>query len=64
RTIAADKLQEFVEGLGLPVLGMLRDTQNYVHLAAQGLSLFDVAPGRVARDLEQWRPVCDWLAAD
>ncbi|WP_019701919.1 ParA family protein [Paracidovorax oryzae] len=62
RTIAADKLQEFVEGLGLPVLGMLRDTQNYIHLAAQGLSLFDVSPGRVARDLEQWKPICDWLS--
>ncbi|MDA8453732.1 ParA family protein [Acidovorax sp. GBBC 3334] len=64
RTIAADKLQEFVEGLGLPVLGMLRDTQNYIHLAAQGLSLFDVARGRVARDLEQWRPICEWLGQD
>jgi chromosome partitioning protein len=33
RTIAADKLREFVDSLGLPVLGYLRDTQNYVHLA-------------------------------
>jgi len=63
RTLAADRLQEFVSGLGLPVLGYLRDTQNYVHLAAHGLSLFDVAPGRVVRDLEQWRPICDWLDA-
>lgn len=61
RTLAADKLREFVEGLGLPVLGYLRETQNYIHLAAQGLSLFDVQPSRVARDLEQWRGVCDWL---
>lgn len=61
RTIAADKLREFVEGLGLPVLGYLRDTQNYVHLAARGLTLFDVAPGRVARDLEQWEAICNWL---
>ena len=61
RTIAADKLQEFVATLRLPVLGMLRDTQNYVHLAARGLTLFDVAPGRVERDLEQWAPICHWL---
>ncbi len=61
RTIAADKLQEFVASLGLPVLGHLRDTQNYIHLAARGLSLFDVQPTRVARDLEQWQPICDWL---
>jgi chromosome partitioning protein len=61
RTIAADKLQEFVEGLGLPVLGLLRPTQNYVYLAARGLTLSDVAPGRVERDLQQWEGICRWL---
>ena len=33
-----------------------------LHLAAQGLSVFDVgATTRVARDLEQWQGVCTWL---
>lgn len=61
RTIAADKLAEFVNGLGLPVLAYLRDTQNYIHLAARGLTLFDVAPGRVEKDLQQWEGICRWL---
>ncbi|MBI5278509.1 MAG: ParA family protein [Burkholderiales bacterium] len=61
RTIAADKLREFTESLGLPVLGYLRPTQNYIHLAARGLSLFDVAPSKVERDLEQWQDLCRWL---
>lgn len=61
RTIAADKLREFVGGLGLPVLGYVRDTQNYIHLAARGLTLFDVAPGRVEKDLAQWQGICNWL---
>lgn len=61
RTISADKLGEFVTSLGLPVLGALRDTQNYVHLAARGLTLFDVTPGRVEKDLRQWQGICDWL---
>ena len=61
RTIAADKLHEFVDSLGLPVLGYLRHTQNYIHLAARGLTLFDVAPGRVERDLAQWEGICRWL---
>ncbi len=61
RTIAADHLHEFVDMLGVPVLGYLRDTQNYVHLAARGLSLFDVAPGRVEKDLAQWQGLCHWL---
>ena len=61
RTRAAEQLQRFVEGLGLPVLGYLRDTQNYVQLAAHGLTLWDVAPSRVARDREQWQPILHWL---
>ncbi len=61
RTIAADKLQEFVDGLRLPVLGFLRPTQNYVHLAARGLTLFDVAPGKVEKDLQQWEGLRRWL---
>ncbi|MDZ4102806.1 MAG: ParA family protein [Hydrogenophaga sp.] len=63
RTISADKLNEFVASLGLPVLGTLRDTQNYIHLAARGLTLFDVAPGRVEKDLQQWQAICRWLDA-
>ena len=61
RTRAAEQLQRFVEDLGLPVLGFLRDTQNYVQLAAHGLTLWDVAPSRVARDIEQWQPLLDWV---
>jgi chromosome partitioning protein len=61
RTIAADKLHEFVDSLGLPVLGYLRDTQNYIHLAARGLTVFDVSPSRVEKDLQQWQGICDWL---
>lgn len=61
RTLSADKLRTMAEQLGWPLLTMLRDTQNYVHLAASGLTLFDVAKGRVERDLEQWEPLVTWL---
>lgn len=61
RTRAAEQLQRFVDDLGLPVLGFLRDTQNYVQLAAHGLTLWDVAPSRVAKDLEQWQPLLNWI---
>jgi chromosome partitioning protein len=61
RTRAAEQLQRFVEDLGLPVLGFLRDTQNYVQLAAHGLTLWDVAPSRVAKDVEQWQPLLEWV---
>lgn len=60
-TIAADQLKAFVAQLEVPVLGYLRDTQIYIHLAARGLTLWDVAPGRVERDLQQWAPIVQWL---
>jgi len=61
RTRAAEQLQRFVQGLEVPILGYLRDTQNYVQLAAHGLTLWDVAPSRVAKDVEQWSGILDWL---
>lgn len=63
RTLSSENLRDFCQGLGLPVLGYLRDTQNYVRLAMRGLTLFDVPSGQVAKDLEQWQPICDWLEA-
>lgn len=64
-THATQHLHEFLEAVAPPPLNVpithLRDTQNYAHLAARGLTLFDVAPGRVERDLQQWLPLTDWL---
>ncbi|MCC7098539.1 MAG: AAA family ATPase [Rubrivivax sp.] len=62
RTQSNERLQEYLATLPLPVLAWLRDTQNYVQLAAHGLSLWDVAPSRVERDLEQWQPLKEWLS--
>jgi chromosome partitioning protein len=60
-TKATEHLQEFLATLDVPVLTLLRDTQNYAHLAAHGLTLFDVAPAKVEQDLAQWAPLLDWL---
>ena len=60
-TLAFDRFKEFVGTLGIPLITTLRDTQNYVHLAAHGLTLFDVAPGKVERDLAQFEPLGRWL---
>jgi chromosome partitioning protein len=61
RTRAAEQLHSFVEATGIPVLSYLRNTQNYVQLAARGLTVFDLPPERVVRDLAQWQPICQWL---
>lgn len=60
-TIASDRLMDYIATLPVPLIARLRDTQNYVHLAAQGLTLWDVTASRVERDLEQWQPLSDWI---
>jgi chromosome partitioning protein len=60
-TRANEQLHRYVATLPMPVLAWLRETQNYVQLAAHGLTIFDVAPGRVERDLAQWAPLTAWL---
>jgi chromosome partitioning protein len=61
RTRAAEQLAHYVGNLGLPMLGYLRDTQNYVQLAAHGATLWDVAPSRVEKDVEQWAELVRWV---
>jgi len=60
-TRANEQLHHYLSTLPVPVVGWLRDTQNYVQLAARGLTLWDVAPSRVERDLEQWQPLAEWI---
>lgn len=61
RTRSAEELSRFVGGLGLPVAGYLRDTQSYVHLAAHGLTVFDMKSAQLDQDRETWRPLVDWV---
>lgn len=61
-TRAAQQLTAFLAQFDLPVLSCLRDTQYYLQTLPRGLGVFDLPAPRVARDLEQWRPILDWLA--
>lgn len=60
-TLSNEQLHQYLATLNMPVVAWLRDTQNYVQLAARGLTLWDVAPSRVERDLEQWLPLKEWI---
>jgi chromosome partitioning protein len=60
-SISAGQLQQFLASANVPVIGYLRDTQNYVQTAARGLTVWDIAKSRVERDLTQWEPIVAWL---
>lgn len=64
RTRAAGELERFLASYELPVLSFLRDTQLYVQLAANGMTLFDLSAARGEKDIEQWRAIIDWVDAD
>lgn len=61
RTRSARELESFLSRYQVPVLGWIRDTQFYVQAAGAGLTLFDLPPARVRRDIEAWRPILSWL---
>lgn len=64
RTKSAEKLSHFVKNLGLDCPVFIRQAQIYVHLAAHGLSIFDSNSALFERDIEQWKPLIDWLEKD
>lgn len=60
-TIAFRKLMGFLSKVSVPVVAVLRDSQNYVHAMEAGLGLHELDPRRAARDLAQWLPLWRWL---
>ncbi len=61
RTKVGVMVQEYLDGLDLPVLAYLRYAQSYVTAAFEGKSLFDLPPYQAERELEQWTYLIDWL---
>jgi len=56
-------LMRFLDSLGIPVIAVLRDTQNYVRAAEQGIGVCEMQPSRVRPDVEQIEKIVSWLDA-
>lgn len=54
-------LLAFLNQVNLPLVGYLRDTQNYARSFSAGVSLFDLPQHTVNRDLCQSQSILDWL---
>lgn len=61
RTRAAAMLEEFLRHFDIPILAYLRNTQNYVNVAAAGQTIFDPPRSKFKRDAEQWGSLLEWL---
>ena len=55
------RLMRFLDSLGIPIIAVLRDSQNFVHAAEQGVGLVEMQPSRVRPDVEQIENIVSWL---
>jgi chromosome partitioning protein len=55
------QLMRFLDSLGIPIISVLRDSQNFVHAAEQGIGILEMQPSRVREDAEQIERIVKWL---
>src|ERR1700719_4750030 len=53
-TVIYQSLMRFLETLRIPVIATLRDSQNYVRAAEQGVGLYEMKKQLVEQDLKDW----------
>ena len=51
----------FLDSLGIPIIAVLRDSQNFVDSAEKGIGLHEMQSSRVRPDLEQLERIARWL---
>lgn len=61
RSRAPQMLKEWSQNLGIPFLGILRESQAYVQCLERGMTIFDLPADRVETDVRQWQPILSWL---
>lgn len=62
-TRSFDKLMRFLDSLGIPIIGVLGDSQSYVQAAEEGIGISEMQPHRVRREIEELGRIASWLDA-
>ena len=60
-TKSFEKLMRFLDSLGIPIIAVLRDSQNYVHATDQGIGLAEMQPYKVRKDIDELKKIIFWL---
>ena len=60
-TRSFDKLMRFLDSLGIPIIAVLRDSQNFVHAAEEGIGICEMQPHKVRKDMEEFEKIVTWL---
>ncbi len=61
RTRSLENLERFLRNLDIPVIAHIRDTQNYVRAAAQGMGVCELAEPATLKDKEPWANILNWI---
>jgi chromosome partitioning protein len=60
-TRSFQKLMRFLDSLGIPIIAIMRDSQNFVHAAEAGIGICELPPYKVRKDIVQLEQVVEWL---
>jgi chromosome partitioning protein len=51
----------FLDSLGIPIVAVLRDSQNFIFAAEHGIGICEMPPYKVRKDMEQFEKIVEWL---
>jgi chromosome partitioning protein len=60
-TLVYEKLEAFLNSLKIPFVTHLRDSMNYIRAAERGMGVLELPLYLIERELEQWKPLVQWL---
>ena len=60
-TKSFEKLMRFLDSLGIPIIAVMRDSQNFVQAAERGMGICELPPYKVRKDIEQLDKIIEWL---
>jgi chromosome partitioning protein len=63
-TLMYQALIRFLHTLGIPIVAIIRDSQNYVRAAEHGIGVHEMKSYLARSDIEQWAPLVSWLSGE
>jgi len=60
-TKSLDQLMRFLNSLRIPVIAVLRDSQNYVDAVGRGIGVYELPHYKAKHDIEQLSQIVAWL---
>jgi hypothetical protein len=55
------QVNKLLDSLGILIIAMLRDSQNFAHAAEGGLGICEMQPYKVKKDMVEIDKIIDWI---